>query len=221
MPFPYKVGLQKKDPSPFYNPEVQRQQQFQDFYNMNREALNQDFVPSDQKQYDWLNRAGNAASVAAQLNMQSAMNATQNAINAGQSQPTPNLNGGAANPRLRAVLRALGAQESGNNYGAINSDSGALGRWQVMPSNLEGAGGWDMEALGKNITTDEFLSNKKLQNAIVRYKFKNYLDQYGLKGALSAWYSGDPNLWNNKDPQGNYPSIHAYVMEILKRLGLS
>jgi hypothetical protein len=125
---------------------------------------------------------------------------------------------GAGGYSLNALLRALGAQESGNRYGATNP-SGALGRWQVMRGNIAGSGGWDMEALHRNITPGQFLNNPRLQNAIVRYKFGNYLRKYGAKGALSAWYSGDPNRWKHGGGGGaGYPSVYNYVMEVLNRL---
>lgn len=215
----FRVGLQKKDPSPYWTPETARQNSLQDFMAANNESLNQDFSQEVLPRFDYGARAAKLGSKTALTNFESALNSAQNAYQNNAPIDTPGTSMG--NPRLRAILRALGAQESGNNYGAVNSDSGALGRWQVMPSNIQGPGGWDMEALGRNISTDEFLKNKKLQNAIVRYKFKNYLQDHGLKGALSAWYSGDPNKWNNQDSQGNYPSIHNYVMEVLKRLGIS
>jgi len=117
-------------------------------------------------------------------------------------------------------IRAISGQESGGNYGAVNRDSGALGKYQIMPSNIAGPGGWDMEALGRNVTTQQFLSTPKLQEAIAQYKLSQYFNKYGAAGAASTWYSGSPSKWNNRDPQGNYPSIHNYVLSILKAMGM-
>lgn len=215
----FRRGLQQGDPSPYWNPESARLNSMEALQRANANALEaNNFTPQVLPKFDYAARANQLGAQTSTLNMNSALNQAQNNLNnilAQQQQPP--VAGG--NPRLRAILRALGQQESGNNYGAINQDSGALGRWQVMPFNIEGSGGWDQEALGRNISTEQFLRNKKLQNQIVRYKFGNLLDDYGLKGALSAWYSGDPNKWNNQDSQGNYPSIHQYVMDVLGLLG--
>lgn len=232
----YQRRLQLRDPSPYYSLPQSRSDAFEAFYEgMNRA---EDFNPETQPEYDWLSKALEQGAQTSQLNFESALNASNNAAaqaqalleaqqQAQQQQFNQALQGAggsggavAGTPRMRAILRALGAQESGNNYGAVNADSGAMGRWQVMPSNIQGPGGWDQEALGRNISTEQFMNNPRLQNQIVRHKFRNYLDQYGLRGALSTWYSGDPNAWNSKDPQGNYPSIHDYVVEVLRRLGL-
>lgn len=227
----YRRGLQQQDPSPYYSPAQAQRTNFQDYFNANQTSLAQgDFNPQTIPEYDWAVQALEEGQAANQLASESAINAANNAA----AQAAANLaaqnsgfnfggtsGGGNGSPNLRAVLRALGAQESGNNYSAVNADSGAMGRWQVMPANIAGSGGWDMEALGRNISTEQFQNSRALQNAIVRYKFGNYLKNYGLRGALSAWYSGDPDLWNNQDSQGNYPSIHDYVVEVLRRLGLA
>lgn len=191
----------------------------------NTNLLGNNFEETVLPEYDWAAKAAQLGADTTELNFQSATNAIKNAQqNAPWNQPNSGgsgpVAGGGDSPRLWAILRALSGQESGGNYGAVNADSGAMGRWQVMPSNIAGPGGWDQEALGRNITTEKFLNSRRLQNKIVAYKFGNYLKQHGLKGALSAWYSGDPNAWNDKDPQGNYPSIHEYVMQVLRRLGL-
>ena len=138
----------------------------------------------------------------------------------------PGQKGGANMPALgkgkkAALIRAIAGKESGGNYGAVNRDSGALGKYQIMPSNIAGPGGWDKEALGRNITTQQFLSTPKLQEAIARYKLSKYFDQFGAAGAASAWYSGSPTKWKTSyGGQGAYPSIHNYVMSILKAMGM-
>lgn len=120
--------------------------------------------------------------------------------------------------RFRAFINAISGQESGGNYGAVNSDSGAAGKYQIMPANFVGPGGWDREALGRDISLQEFLSNPRLQEKIARHKLRQYFQQYGPAGAASAWYSGDPNKINNQNAQGNYPSIYAYVQSILNAM---
>ena len=153
------------------------------------------------------------------LLMQSSQNAAYNATPNFSVNPVTIGGKGGGSPRLSALLRALGAQESGNRYGAVNRDSGAMGRWQVMPANIRGTGrGWDYEVLGRDISTSQFLNSPKLQDAIVKSKFGNYWSRYGAKGALSAWYSGSPTRYKERTPQGGYPSVYNYIQQVLNRL---
>ena len=178
-------------------------------------------------EFDYLSQA---EQIAKQINN---VNRRANRIREGKVQivpeevviPVPGGGGGSAtgNPNrkeFRALLQAIAGKESGGNYGAVNKDSGALGKYQIMPSNITGAGGWDMDALGRDITAQEFLSSPKLQERIARHRLRQYYRQHGVEGAASAWYSGDPNKWkNSRNPQGNYPSIYSYVQDILSRMG--
>ena len=217
MPIPIEqvIGLVNQNPSPFSSPQIAREKALTRYVQDNARSLSHDFRPSVLPKYDWYTKALQAGADTASLNMQSALNTAKNA-----SVPFDGGGGGGGgNSSLGAILRALAQQESGGNFGAVNKDSGALGAYQVMPSNLSGPGGWDMEALGYNVSPEQFLNNQRLQQQIVRHKFNQYMQQHGLRGALSAWYSGDPNLWNSRDPQGNYPSIHSYVMQVLGLLG--
>ena len=125
--------------------------------------------------------------------------------------------GSDAGGRLAAFIQAIAGQESGGNYGAVNPSSGALGKYQIMPSNIPS---WSQAALGRTITTQEFLSSPKLQEAIARFKLTEYYRKYGVRGAASAWYSGSPDRWRDTGSQGAYPSVYNYVMQILERMGL-
>jgi cell wall-associated NlpC family hydrolase len=113
-------------------------------------------------------------------------------------------------------FKSIVGQESGGNYRAVNRDSGALGFAQVMPSNV---GAWSREILGYAVTPSQFLNSPDLQNAIVRGKLKKYYDQYGARGAASAWYSGDPHLADDTRSQNGYPSIKSYVDQVTARMG--
>lgn len=120
---------------------------------------------------------------------------------------------------FNAFRQAIKQQESGGNYGAVNADSGAAGAYQIMPGNFVGPGGWDMDTIGRDVNLQAFLNHPRMQNRIAGGKLRDLFNQHGAAGAASAWYSGDPSLWNNRDSQGNYPSIHDYVLEILQRMG--
>lgn len=115
-------------------------------------------------------------------------------------------------PKLSEKQRFLwaeGEQESGNNYLAENPNSGALGRWQVMPSNLPE---WLPESGWRVLTPSQFLHNHKAQDAVAWHILGGYYDKYGPGGAAAMWYSGQP------DPSKTYgdPPVYVYVADVLK-----
>ncbi len=136
---------------------------------------------------------------------------------------------------LTALREAIVGQESGGNHLAVNPDSGALGLGQVMPFNLEGEDrGWDYEALGIDLTTDEFLSNPDLQNRIIDHKLgeialSNSVDGGGVtrapleivKRTAATWYSGDPDYCASTAREyygeGEYPSGAAYCAQLANK----
>lgn len=133
--------------------------------------------------------------------------------------------GNAPKGSFEAFLNAISGKESGGNYNARNSSSGAMGRFQIMPGNIAGSRrGWDYEALGRDVSTSEFMRNPKLQDQIARYKLSQYFNKYGARGAAIAWYAGPGALRYSSSSlgrkQGAYPSINNYANDILKRMGL-
>lgn len=130
--------------------------------------------------------------------------------------PQPNNNELAPNDGLNALMQAIREQESGGDY-RVQNGIGAMGAYQIMPSNIEGPAGWDMEALGRNITGQEFLSNPTLQNNIARFKLRDYFKKYGAGGAAKAWYAGPGNADLNSDgPQYGGPSVNDYSASVLE-----
>lgn len=123
---------------------------------------------------------------------------------------------------------SIGKHESSNNYGAVNKNSGAMGKYQIMPSNIQGAGrGWDYEALGYDVSTNAFMKSPDIQEKIASYKLQQYYNKYGAAGAAIAWYAG-PGTANkyvnsgqvsSKIQSGGYPSIYAYMQAILNGMG--
>lgn len=125
--------------------------------------------------------------------------------------------------QFNAFANAIAGKESGGNYGAVNPSSGALGKYQIMPSNIAGPGGWDKEILGRNITPQQFLASPRLQEQIAMGKLRQYYNQYGPGGAAAAWYGGPgaADSWkSNTGGQGAYPSVRNYVLAILKAMGM-
>lgn len=123
-----------------------------------------------------------------------------------------------------AFMQAISQQESGGNYGIVNPDSGALGKYQIMPGNISG---WSKAALGHSVSRSAFLGSPDIQEAVAKYQLQQYYQKYGPAGAAVAWYAGEGNAkkyvasggkgYNRK--QGKYPSVSKYVQDILKKMG--
>lgn len=124
--------------------------------------------------------------------------------------------------KLSAFLKSVASQESGGNYKAVGvpTRSGtAYGKYQILDSNFKNPGGWDKEALGRDITVQQYLNHPKWQEKIARSKLTQYYKQYGAGGAAKAWYAGPGNAnTNSNSPQYGGPSINAYAAQVLSRM---
>lgn len=124
---------------------------------------------------------------------------------------------------FQQFMNSIAKKESGGNYGVVNKHSGAMGKYQIMPSNIVGAGrGWDYEALGHDVSTSQFISSPQIQEKIAQYKLQQYYNKYGPAGASIAWYAGPKaaNTYVNGGGvsnvgQGLYPSVQNYMNSIL------
>lgn len=84
-------------------------------------------------------------------------------------------------------IRSLGIQESGGDYKITNPRTGAMGKYQVMPQNLDSSwdgtpnknAGWDYEALGRDVTREEFLNNPQIQERIALHQLKKQFTAHG------------------------------------------
>src|SRR6478736_1847478 len=117
-------------------------------------------------------------------------------------------------------MAAIAGQESGGlgdqaRYSVVNS-YGAVGKYHVLKSNVPE---WSRAALGRSITWQQFRDSPELQEKIVRHRLKKYFDQYGPRGAASAWYSGNPSLDQSTRSQSGGPSIKSYVDSVMSRAG--
>jgi hypothetical protein len=112
---------------------------------------------------------------------------------------------------LDEFMAAERAQESGGNYGVVNS-VGALGAYQIMRANLPS---WSQRTFGHSISEQEFLSHPAEQDAIARHIMAPGFQKYGPAGEAAIWYSGQP------DPTKTYgnPPVYKYVQEVLARIG--
>ena len=121
---------------------------------------------------------------------------------------------------LDALLRAIGGQESGGDYGATNSRTKAFGKYQIMPENWPS---WSREA-GLPEGAEQTPENQEI---VARYKLGEYLQKYGAEGAAAAWYGGEGAVnWgadarNHKQGNGDEPSVNEYVAQVMGRISAS
>lgn len=125
-------------------------------------------------------------------------------------------------------IRSLGIQESGGDYKITNPRTGAMGKYQVMPQNLDSSwdgtpnknAGWDYEALGRDVTRQEFLNNPQIQERIALHQLKKQFTTHGPEKAALWWYSGSTNPKNmDKSPAPGEPTPRQYAASVLKRAG--
>ena len=127
-------------------------------------------------------------------------------------------------PQARLLAKALRRQESGNPK-AVNIHSGASGMYQIMPANIPG---WSREALGREVSHNEYMSNPVIQEQIAMFHINKALQHQiaaGYKGdlavrrAASIWYSGSAGLYDDTRDQSigdtYYPTIQEYTLSIL------
>lgn len=109
-------------------------------------------------------------------------------------------------------MDALSGQESGGAWDVVNPDSGAYGRFQIMPANW---GPWAVEA-GLPADAPKTAAN---QERVARFKLQQYFDRFGRwEDVAAVWYSGQPLDEATADrPQGGYPTIRQYVSQVMER----
>ena len=93
----------------------------------------------------------------------------------------------------------------------------ALGAYQVMEANI---GPWSREALGREVTPDEFMKNPQIQDQIFQHKFGQYVQKFGNpQDAASAWFTGRPLAQgaNARDVLGTTGA--GYVADFNRNIG--
>lgn len=114
---------------------------------------------------------------------------------------------------------AIAAQEHGN-YTTVNPNSGALGKYQILPINLTYAG---LTNTPENI--QKFLASPELQDKAYQAILADLATKYNNDPAkiAAAYYGGSVGAEKYGTPagdvkQGNYPSINDYVKSVLSKL---
>lgn len=106
-------------------------------------------------------------------------------------------------------IEAIGMQESGGNYTVVNSSSGALGKYQVMPANLAP---WLKECHLPVVTPAKYLADPILQDQLAKCKLGGGYQRYGPRHMASIWYSGQPDYHKTYGD----PPVYQYVADVIE-----
>ncbi len=116
---------------------------------------------------------------------------------------------------------AISSIESGGRYDALGpvtkTGDRAYGKYQVMGANI---GPWTKEALGREMTPQEFAASPEAQDAVFKAKFGQYSQKYGPEGAARAWFAGEGGMndLGRKDQLGT--SVGDYGARFAQAAGL-
>jgi hypothetical protein len=111
------------------------------------------------------------------------------------------------------AANTIGGMESGGNYQAVGPDAGkgrghAIGKYQVLPANV---GPWTKEAIGVELTPEQFAASPAVQDAVFQHKFVGqYLPKYGPEGAARAWFAGEEGMNHPARTDVNGTSVAGY-----------
>jgi hypothetical protein len=126
---------------------------------------------------------------------------------------------GAGHPmeELAAVAQAIkDIESSGGNYQArgpvvetgMYAGERAMGAYQIMPGNLPQ---WSREALGREVSEEEFMSSPEIQDAIFLHQMKNSYERHGTwEDAASIWFTGQP-VANSSGRSDGYMEAPEYI----------
>lgn len=130
-----------------------------------------------------------------------------------------------------ALANAIISKESGGDYSAVNKDSGALGKYQIMPSNLAAyAVGADGQPLTDSPADQKyFLDNPDVQDNAFNALMSDLSTKYNGDPAkiAAAYYGGDGAVQvlgtpaGDKPQPGGYPSVNDYVKSVTANLNVA
>jgi hypothetical protein len=124
-------------------------------------------------------------------------------------QPGTTLNSSNVIDTLSKNIAGIESGGAKDPYSVLNPKSGAIGKYQVMPSNVAG---WTMAATGQSMTPDEFRASPSAQEAVFRDQMQRNLQLYGPKDAASIWFTGKPyNVAGGAVSDANKTTNASYV----------
>lgn len=119
------------------------------------------------------------------------------------------------------ILDAIGGQESGGDYTAENSSTGAYGKYQITDDT------WNTYADEAGVGKDAERTPEN-QEKVAKYMMDKYYKEYGTDGAIIAWYAGEgtAEAFVNGElsdealhrPQPGGPSIADYLASVKSRM---
>jgi len=132
------------------------------------------------------------------------------------------------------LMKALGLQESGGNYKAINWKTGmagnpAVGKYQILWKNVLA---WSKQyGMPHPGTMDDFRNSPQYQEVLATKAFENYIQQAArrsndpnviIRMAAAAWYGGPRGMdnWDNPNFLGanpTDPNMQEYTMQVLEK----
>ena len=116
----------------------------------------------------------------------------------------------------RNAVASIESRGEEDPYRAVNRNSGALGRYQVMPQYLDD---WSKEAFGRTVTPEEFLASPDMQDALFDVKFGQALRRTGsARDAFSIWFTGRPEAEGADATDGGITG-REYVDRAMEALG--
>ncbi|MEJ0092826.1 MAG: hypothetical protein WDN46_05195 [Methylocella sp.] len=134
--------------------------------------------------------------------------------------PSPQANGADTLAPYREAIASNESAGSGD-YAAVGPDTGngnrAIGRYGIMASNVPQ---WTQEALGKQMSPQEFAADRQAQDAVFNHKFGQYLAQTGNpQDAASMWFTGKPQAQAGDVQDSLGTTAPAYVQKFNSALG--
>lgn len=135
---------------------------------------------------------------------------------AGEAAATSPMGG---NQSYRDAIASIESKGSGD-YAAVGPThpkmGRALGRYQIMESNI---GPWSKQALGREVTPEEFMANPQIQDAIFDNQFNGYVQKYGPEGAAQAWLGGPGGVGKTDRQDSLGTSVGEYGQRFVNALG--
>jgi hypothetical protein len=121
-------------------------------------------------------------------------------------------------PRWASAISGI---ESSGRYNLVGPDNGKgnkpYGKYQVMDFNV---GPWTRDALGREMSPQDFLNDPDAQDAVFRHQFGKNVEKYGSpQEAASVWFSGRPmaQAGNARDILGT--TVPGYISKFNKAMG--
>lgn len=133
--------------------------------------------------------------------------------------------GGGGTPATGGAMQyanAIGTMETGGQaspyttvVGSVGQGDPALGRYGVLRSNV---GPWAKAAGLGNVTAQQFLASKDIQDKVFEYQFGEYVKKYGAENAAAAWFAGEKGMNNPNASDGNQ-TVAGYKSRFRELMG--